>query len=76
MVCQIQPKCDGCVVEFPIKMNSCVTFTRCKAFYRKKYMHVKKLFSYFVEDLTYGQYCIPPELYGEYGYDIALFNCK
>ena len=35
---------DGCAVEFPIKMKSCVTWTRCKAFSKKIEIHVKKLF--------------------------------
>ena len=30
------------------------------------------LFKFIVEDFTYGQYCIPPELYSEYGYVIIL----
>ena len=35
---------DGCAVEFPIKMKSSVTWTRCKAFSKIKEIKVKKLF--------------------------------
>ena len=35
---------DGCAVEFPIKMKSSVTWTRCKAFSKIKEIKVKKPF--------------------------------
>ena len=39
-------------------------------FVDKKHINI---FKFSVEDLTYGQYCIPPQLYSEYGYVVILF---
>ena len=69
MVCQIQPKC---VVEFSNQNEELRHIRhRCKGFSKQKEIHACEK-AFIVVDLTYGQYCILPELYSEYGY-VSLF---